>query len=175
MSSCLLFQSFVCIDQQDGFFCSRSTRDHILNKFTVAWSVDNFERLSHVSETDPRGVDRDVLGLFLEKSIEEEGILQRHPLFSRGFFCGFQLTFGQGTSISKKPPNQSGLPMIHMSHDHDTGSRFLGSSCCPSSTLSLRKEDRDIILWQRLGCWRHGDSLAHMNPFARSFCMALRS
>ena len=94
------------------------------------------------AERNLRGVDGDVLRLFLQKSVEQESKFEFHPFRGAGLLDLLRSCPPEANGVVQDPADQSGLAMIDMADEDDLEARRF---------------------------------LAHMKPFARSFCMALRS
>ena len=64
--------------------------------------IDDHVRALRRLELDLRGIDRDVLLLLLEQRIEQEGILELHPLLATGRLDLLDLAVGQRVRCRKK-------------------------------------------------------------------------
>ena len=105
-------------------------------------SINNDVLPKRSSKWNLRRVDRDVLRLLLEESVQQECIFELHSFRRTCSLDARDLPFRQRARVVQQAANQGRLAMIHMADEHDL--------------KSLRVP-------------------AHMNPFARSFCIAFRS
>ena len=127
-------------------------------------------------EGHARRVHRDVLGLLLEQGVEQEGVLELHPLGLAGGLDALGLAFRHGVGVEEEAADQGGLAVVDVADDdqeeviggglrgggHGRAGRVRG-------TGGLRRRERGRS-------FREGrSSCDHMNPLARSFCIALRS
>jgi hypothetical protein len=64
-------------------------------------------------------IDRDVLLLFLKKSIEQKGEFKLHSLPGTCFLYLFDLPFGQRTGVMQNATDERGLSMVNMTNEND--------------------------------------------------------
>ena len=151
----LLAHAFIRRDEQHRGIRAGRAGDHVLQELLVARRVDDDVGARGRLELNLRRVDRDVLLLLLEQRIEQEGVLELHPLLADSRLDLLDLAVGQRLGVVENATDERGLAVIDVADEDDAEMRF-----------------------ERLRCVRRSRRVmgqSYMNPFARSFCMALRS
>ncbi len=167
----LLAQAFLGVDQEDGGVGAGGAGDHVLEEFLVARGVDDRERAAFRAEVNLGRVHRDVLRLLLQQGVEQEGVFEFHSLRLAGGLDLLGLAVGQGVGVEEKPADQGGLAMVDVADDHELQMVRAGRRGGGGGGRRPRGRGRGGSGGFGQGVNHRG----HMNPLARSFCMALRS
>jgi len=142
----LLAHTFIRRDEQHRCIRTRRARNHVLQELLVTGRVDDDIRPLRRLELNLRRIDGDVLFLFLEQCIEQKRVLKFHPLLLTCRLNLLDLPFRQRVCVVEDPANERGLAVIDVADEDD------------AKTLSVYDLPGH-----------------HMNPLARSFCIAFRS
>src|SRR5439155_22674398 len=93
--------------------------DHVLQEFIAAWSGKDDVVAAIPLEERAGCVDRDALLLFLQKGVEEEGVLELLALPAADFPDLVELALRERAGVGVEPAEQRGLAVIHMADDDD--------------------------------------------------------
>ena len=122
MAAALFLNAFIGGDEEDSGVCACGAGDHVFEELFMAWGVDDDVGAAVGSELNLGGVDGDVLLLFLEEGVEEEGVFEVHAL---GFGCGLDLRdfpVGKGVGVVEDASDESGLAVVYVAHEDDAQS-----------------------------------------------------
>src|SRR6185436_19577874 len=137
----LFLHAFQGIDQQQRPFGPGRSRDHVLEKLFMPRRIDDDIVPAFPAKERPRGIDGDALLLFFKKRIEQKCVLEFLPLLPTDGLDLFKLSIWQRSRVGIKPPQQSGLPMVHMPDDNDVQIvRWFHSRCCHSHAPECSNE-----------------------------------
>ena len=120
MPTALFADSFVRSNHQYGRVRPRCAGDHVLQELLVPRRVDDDVFAPLGFEPDLGRVDRNVLFLLFEQRIEHERELKFHSLRRARLLHHLDLAFRKTVRVMQDSSDESGLPMIHMAHKHDS-------------------------------------------------------
>ncbi len=115
----LLLDALQRVNQEERGFRACRARNHVLEKFLVAGRIDDDVKAALPFEEGPRRVDGDALFLLFEEGIEQKRVFELLALLAANGLNFFQLPVRQRTGIGIQPPEQGGLAVIHVPHDHN--------------------------------------------------------
>ena len=143
----LLAHPFIRRDQQHRRIRARRTGDHVFQELLMPRRVDDDVRTAGRFELNLCRINRDVLLLLFKERIKKERILKLHAFFLTRRLDLLHFAIRQRFRVVENTANERGLAVIDVADEND------------AETLEIC-------------CFLTGH---YMNPFARSFCMALRS
>ena len=114
MAPRVLPHAFLSVDNQQGRFGPRGTRDHVLQKFNMAGSIkNNVITLGRFKKYAGR-IDRDALRLLILQSVYEKSILEGLRVAAAVFLHLGKLALGQRACVGKQPPDDGAFAVVHM-------------------------------------------------------------
>jgi hypothetical protein len=115
----LFAHPFVCCDHENGCIGARRARDHVFQKFLVARRVDDDVVAARRPKRNLRRVDRDVLFLLLEQSIEQKRELKFHSFRRASLLHHVHLSVGQRIGVVQDATDERGLSVIDVAGEND--------------------------------------------------------
>ena len=85
----------------------------------MARRIDDHVVARRRAELDLRRVDGDVLLLFLQQRVEQEGVLEVHPLRRAGLLDLLDLAVRQRVGVEQQPADQRRFAVIDMADNDD--------------------------------------------------------
>ena len=175
MSAGLVHDAFLGVNEEQGSGSRSGAGHHVLQELLVAGGVDDRVGTLLGAEEDARGINRDILLLFLDQGVEQKSIFELHAFGGTVLTDLFDLTVRQGVGVVEEAADEGGLAVVDVTDDDDVHLALvfgggLGGSLGGGGT----RKGRGTHGWVVLGVvWRCG-GMTYMNPLARSSCMELR-
>ena len=169
MTAALLAHPFVGRDHHHRGIGRRGPRNHVLQKFLVPRRIDNDVIPVSAPKLNLRGIDRDVLFLFLGERVEDKGVLERLSFPFARLANVLDFSGSKRPGVGQNPADQGRFPVINMTNKNDRCRELriagpdTGWEEAPLASVS-----------SFIASFRNPKSAIrnHRNPRARSFCMA---
>ena len=114
----LLAQALLGVDKEDRGIGACRPGDHVLQELLVPWGVDDRERAAFRVKGHAGRVHRYVLRLLFKERVQEERVLELHPLGLAGGLDALRLSVGHRVRVEEEPTDKGGFPMVDVAHDH---------------------------------------------------------